>query len=509
MAAESPDRVVFGSAGFIETNRYWVVARPDLLQFDPFLETLLDIDPKTGEYVPRLAQRWESSPDGKTWTFHLRKGVQFHYSYGEMTAKDVVHSHERITGPDAKGTLTGFWRTAEEVKATDDYTVVFRMKSPALTFPYAASRSGDLRIVSKAQWDKEGVEGFDKRPAGTGVYQYVTRKLGESVSYERVDNHWTGEVPDFKYVEIILAQEEATRLALLLSGKADVVDLSRQLQDEALRQGMKILNSQIPVDWLSVYMGGQYYVPGDPKAKAGVPWHDIQVRQALNMAINRDEMLTSIFKGRGQPVYVSGYAESQAGWNPEWSKSFDAKYGYNPEKAMALLKEAGYPPKQLKMKVLGFSSPGEEELPQVAEALSLYFHDIGLETEVQIGEWSRIRNMIREKDIHCCIYPNIISLRPTQEWIRVGYYSKEGIGRTYEHPFIDQKYEALVETTDPEARERLAREVGDYLFEQMPDIPLFLLFNEVVANPKVVSSWTYPGTGGGRTTHFHLLKAAK
>jgi ABC-type transport system substrate-binding protein len=227
------------------------------------------------------------------------------------------------------------------------------------------------------------------------------------------------------------------------------------------------------------------------------------------MAINREEMLTSIFKGRGEPVYVSGYAASQDGWNPEWAKSFDAQYGYNPEKALALLKEAGYPPKELKMKVLGFSSPGEEELPQVAEALSLYFHDIGLETEVQIGEWSRIRNMIREKAVHCCIYPNIISLRPIQEWIRVGYYSQEGVGKIYEDPFIDARYEALVQATDPEVRNRLAREVGDYMFAKVPDIPLFLLFNEVVANPKVVSTWTYPGTGGGRTTHFHLLKAAK
>ena len=509
VAAEPPERVVFASAGFTETNRFWTVARPDLLQYDPFLETLMDIDPKTGKYVPRLAERWEVSPDAKTWTFYLRKGVQFHYGFGEMTARDVVHTHALISAPDAKGSLTAVWRTVDNVEAVDDYTVVFHMKVPAVTLPFAASRSGDLRIVSKAQWEQEGVEGFDKRPAGTGIYRFVSRKLGDSVSYERVDDHWSGEKPDFKYLDIILAQEEATRLALILSGKAHVADLSRQLQDEALNKGMKILNSQIPVDWLSVYMGGQYYIPGDPKASDAVPWRDKKVRQALNMAINRDEMLASIFKGKGKLVYVSGFSDTLDGWNPEWPKQFDAMYGYNPEKAQALLKEAGYPPKQLKMKVLGFSSPGEEELPQVAEALSLYFHDIGLETEVQIGEWSRIRHMMREKEVNCCIWPNIISLRPIQEWIRGGYYSKEGIGKIYEHPFIDEKYEALRQTTDPEERDRIAREVGDYMFENIADIPLFLLFNEVVANPKVVDSWTYPGTGGGRTTHFHLLKAAK
>jgi peptide/nickel transport system substrate-binding protein len=306
-SAAAVERLIFASAGFSESNRFWTVARPDLLQFDPFLETLLDVDPKTGKFIPRLAERWESSPDAKVWTFYLRKGVQFHYGYGEFTARDVIHSHKLISSPDARGTFTGFWRQAEEVKALDDYTVVFRMKTPAVTFPYAASRSGDLRIVSKAQWDQEGIDGFDKRPAGTGSYRYVSRTLGQSILYERVDNHWAGEKPDFKELEIRLAPEEATRLALLLSGKAHIADLSRQLQADALKQGMKVISSQLPIDWLSVYMGGQYYLPGDPDYKTGVPWHDKRVRRALNMAINRREMLDAIYQGKGKLVYVSCY----------------------------------------------------------------------------------------------------------------------------------------------------------------------------------------------------------
>src|SRR5687767_4386021 len=60
-------RVVFGSAGFTESNRFWTIARPEHLQFDPFLETLLDVDPKTGEFVPRLAEKWQASQDLKEW----------------------------------------------------------------------------------------------------------------------------------------------------------------------------------------------------------------------------------------------------------------------------------------------------------------------------------------------------------------------------------------------------------------------------------------------------------
>lgn len=158
-------------------------------------------------------------------------------------------------------------------------------------------------------------------------------------------------------------------------------------------------------------------------------------------------------------------------------------------------------------RVKRFSSPGEEELPQVAEVLSVFFHDIGVETEVQIADWASIRSKSRKKEMDCCIFPNMISIRPIQEWIRVGYYSK-GPAHLYEDAFVEKRYLELTQTIDPEKRERLAREVGDHLFAQFPDIPLFWLFNEVVANPKVVASWTYPGTGGGRTTHFDLLKAA-
>src|SRR5262245_44194280 len=127
-AAEAKvDRVIFGSAGFTESNRFWTIARPEHLQYDPFLETLLDVDPKTGEFTPRLAEKWQASPDLKEWTFYLRKGVQFHYGFGEFTAKDVVHAHSFMLRPEATAGSAPLWREAEEVKVVNDYQVVFQI----------------------------------------------------------------------------------------------------------------------------------------------------------------------------------------------------------------------------------------------------------------------------------------------------------------------------------------------------------------------------------------------
>jgi peptide/nickel transport system substrate-binding protein len=501
-------RLIFVSAGFNESNRFWTIVRPFHLQFDPFLETLLDLDPTTGDYIPRLAEKWEASPDKKEWTFYLRKGVPFHFGYGEFTAKDVVHSHSLMLREEAIAAMAGFWRNAEEVKVIDDYTVVFRMKSPAATMPYAASRSGELRIVSKAQWDKEGIEGLDKRPAGTGSYRYVDRQLGQSISFARVDNHWRGEQPAFKELEIRLAREDSTRLALLLTGEAHVVDLPRELQGEALKRGMKILASSLPSEWLSVYFGGQYHLPGDPKFKADVPWNDRRVRQAMNMAVNRKELEDSLFKDKGSPMYVSGFAPYLEGWNPEWAKRFDTLYGYNPTKAKELLKEAGYPAGTLKVKILQYTSPGEAELPQVAEAVASYFNDVGILSTLEPIDEAQVGNMGRAKEMNCCIWPNIIGLRPTEEWARTAYYSK-GNGHLFEDEFLEKKYLELTKLVDPQARERVAREIGDHLFEEFADIPLLSIHTEVAVNPKVVADWTFPGPGAGRSTHFHLLKAAK
>src|SRR5262245_6411366 len=153
------DKLVFASAGFEDTNRFWMISRPDHLQYDPFLETLLEVDPKSGKYTPRLAEKWQASPDFREWTFWLRKGVQFHFGYGPFTAQDVAHTISLTQRPEQKMTLGPFWKGVEEVKIVNDHQVVFRMKKPSTTMDYAVSRAGDFRIVSKAQWDKEGLEG--------------------------------------------------------------------------------------------------------------------------------------------------------------------------------------------------------------------------------------------------------------------------------------------------------------------------------------------------------------
>jgi ABC-type transport system substrate-binding protein len=117
MPAEAQvQRVIFASAGFDETNRFWVISRPNQLQNDPCLETLLDLDAKTGAFIPRLAEKWEANADMTEWTLYLRKGVPFHFGYGEFTARDVVHSHSLMLREETVATFVGMWRNVAEVQ---------------------------------------------------------------------------------------------------------------------------------------------------------------------------------------------------------------------------------------------------------------------------------------------------------------------------------------------------------------------------------------------------------
>jgi ABC-type transport system substrate-binding protein len=504
-------RLIFASAGFHESNRFWTIARPDHLQFEPFWETLVGMDPKTGEPIPQLATKWEHSTDFKDWTFHLRKGVQFHYGYGEMTSADVVHSHSLLIRKDSTATLRPVWVTVDKMETPDKYTVVFRFKNPIMppVMMFGVQRSGDLRITSKAQWDKEGIGGLDKRPAGTGPFMYGGRQTGLNILFKRNDKHWSGRKVEFEELEFRIAREEATRLALLLSGDVHIGDLPRDLHKDALAKGLKRFSSSLAVDWVSVYLGGNWHIKGhkhfDPKA----PLVNKKVRQALNIAIDREEMLRTVFAGRAELAYLSLWIPTSEGWNPKWETKFKELYAYNPEKAKQLLKEAGYGPgNPLKFQIWVFTEPGESEGPAIGDAIAIYFKRVGVQAEVQTHDWAKIRNAYRKYQSKNIMWPNIIGWRPADNGVRNFYFSK-GNNHHYEDDFIEQTYGKVLKSNDAKERDTLMRAIGDHIQAEYADIPLFWFRNEVFANPKVVAEMVYPGPAAGRTSHFELIKLVK
>ncbi len=498
-----------------ETNIPWFGARTMLSQFNPVQETLIDLDPETGEFAPNLATNWSMSADGKSWTLDLREDVPFHFDFGEFTAEDVAHTRALMGQEDGVNTLNGMWReTVYTVEIVDDHTVVFQLTAAEPDLDFALSIGGDLLMMSKAHWDQEGEEGLEDRIVGTAPYQYVEREVGQSILFERVPyDHWREGRPDFPEMQQVFAPEAATRLAMLLTEEAHVAVLPREGLAQAASGGMEIVNSGIGGTHTMFLFGGLYYITGDEAYDPSIPWaapgeKGRMVRQALNKAVDRDEINEFIFKGGGAPYRVVDYHPTLPGFNPEWDERWEEMYGFDPERAMELLAEAGYPD-GFPMKIYGAHTlPGVPELPDVSEAISIYFTEIGIDVEIVSVEFSVVRNQFRNKLDKEFLYPLRSSRRPLQQQIRVhNLPAPLGVGHFYESDFIVEKYEELTQNLDPTERDRIFREIGDHKFDNFASMPLHWLFIQVAVNPEIVAEYKFTGTAGWNFSHMETIKA--
>ena len=516
------DRVIYALGEVQETNRHWTVSRPSYYQFDPYGETLVGLDANTNERIPRLAKSWEWSEDGREWTFNLVEGVPFHFGYGEFTAHDAVAAHHRTIGEDSQSSAASFFGDAT-AEAIDDYTVKYTFPGLSLDTPAILSRGfggGEVLMLSKNQFDTEGLEGFDAKPAGTGSYQYLGREAGQGIWFEKAPGpHWRGENPDFQEVELRWVREDLTRLAALLTGEIHVAALSRELQLEAGRRGMLPAAAGVPTNYLSLFLGGMYFSDGDPAYDPGVPWANpttgILIRQAMNKAINREEMLNHVLKGDGELMYNTAYHPVLGnGYNPQWEDDWEELYGYDVEAATSLMAQAGYSQDNpMPFTSYNYFSADEPETAVMLEALINYWEPVGIDVTLLDSEWGTVRKEYRAKGdfIKKGGWGNVITMRSLTTRLRVWSFAATGNGGGYETDLQDENYLKYIglETVDREAIDGLIREIGDDRYYNFADIPFFWFRLTVMYNPEVVESWTFPGTASSKTSHWDLLKAAQ
>jgi ABC-type transport system substrate-binding protein len=510
-----------------DTNYTWLQSRSGQLDKRPALEYLIGIDRQTGAYIPELAEKWEMSPDGTSWTILLRKGVRFHDNWGEFTAKDVRHSVFLITQPESVQTDAGFWRSLmgigkadgvedvakkveQGVQIVDDHQLVIHTKFAAPELVDTLSAKTDLAMESKARWDAGGKELYGQKVVGTGPFEFVERKVGSHVLYKRVENHWR-QTPAYKELEFRWVPEGVTRLATLLADEVHISDVDRALQRDAVAKGMKIIPSQLTAighEWL---FGGLYFATPD-KLDAKAPFVDKRVRQALNMAINRNAIANAILGGKVEPMRVSRvHAKEDATlwpeiYNPEWDTRFDAMYGYNPAKAKALLQEAGYGA-GFEFTIYLYTLPGLPEIVEIGQALALDWQAIGLTPKIVEIDFPRVREQYRTKSIHGAVWalrgsPNALNI------LRIFNKAEASVVYAYEHPYIEERHAALSKAVNPAERSRLLREAADHKFNEFSAIPMFWLHAEAGVNPKFIAEYTFPGNITGFFTHLEYIKLA-
>src|SRR5690242_18691097 len=285
------------------------------------------VKPMPGQAAaPSLAESWTVSPDGLVYEFALRRGVRFHNG-DPLTAEDVKFSLERYRGA-AAGTLKSY---VASVETPDPLRVRIRLKRawPDFMMFYTAS-TGAGWIVPKKYVERVGDEGFKKAPVGAGPYKFVSFSPGVELVLEANEQYWR-KPPSVKRLVFRVIGEESTRLAALKRGEVDIAySIRGELAEDLQRTPGLSLKPAVVQGVFCIYFPDQW----DPKS----PWHDVRVRRAASLAIDRkgtnDALTLGYSKVSGNPIVPDGY---DFFWQPPPEAA-----EYDPDKAKKLLAEAGF-----------------------------------------------------------------------------------------------------------------------------------------------------------------------
>ena len=330
------------------------------------------IDPKTLE--PDLAQSWEESADGKTWTFHLRHGVQFHGGYGEMTADDVVFSYDKVARA-ATSAFAADYAQFQSVQAVDPYTVRITLKQPVPSLlGLVANYSGGF-ILSKKAYAERG-DGFKRAPIGTGPFMFKSVAPSQSLELVANDAYFRGK-PKVAAISYRFMPSGASRDLAFQDGE---IDLGDGAQDQKWVARMKAV-PHVVTDVMDPAELSQIYLNITSK-----PLDDIRVRQAIAYGINRAEIL----RWRGADV-----AREPKSVIPSGYLGFTADNGllpYDPAKAKQLLAEAGYKD-GVTIKMVMTQEPNSLALMQVVQA---QLKRVGITVDMNVVEHATYHQMIRQ-----------------------------------------------------------------------------------------------------------------
>ena len=286
-------------------------------------------------YEPYLAESWSTSEDGLVWTFILRQDVKFHDGT-PLTAHDYAYTFNRAIDPaiasPGAGAMLG---DVISIEAIDDYTLAITLPQPNAPILYALSDPGYMQPISQAILESVGEDNFGRAPVGVGPFIFKEWATGEKIVLQRnPDYNWgpaSVQNSGAFYIETLefeVIPEYATILAGLESGDLDAatvepVDVDR-LQETELFSIYSGLNPGI-----TPYVTFNLSKP---------PFDDVLVRQAFNLAVDRDSLVQVVVQGKGEPQY--GYLSATV--MGSWKGAEEAGYHYDLEAAKALMEEAGY-----------------------------------------------------------------------------------------------------------------------------------------------------------------------
>jgi peptide/nickel transport system substrate-binding protein len=414
--------------------------------------------------APSLAESWSVSKDGLVYEFVLRAGARFHN--GEpVTADDVKFSFERYRGAAARLMK----EKVAAVEVVDPSRVRFRFREPWPDFMtyYGSLSTGAGWIVPRKYLEKVGDDGFKKAPVGAGPYRFVSFNPGVELVLEAHEPYWR-KSPSVKRLVLKAVPDEATRLAMLKRGEADIVYLLQaELAEEARRtSGLTLRPTPIvSTHWL-VFLD-----QWDPKS----PWADRRVRLAANHAMNRQAVNEAITLGFSRITWSIIPASFDFYWQPP-------AYAYDPAKAKQLLAEAGYP--------RGFDAGDlwcDAATATMSEALIGYLQAAGIRAKLRPLERAAFFKAYQEKTLKNLAYS--ISGAFGNAATRLENFVVAGGPYVYgSYPDIDGLFREQSGELDRKRREAMLHRIQQLIHEKAMYAPVWELGFIHAQGPRVAES---------------------
>ncbi|MEM1384470.1 MAG: ABC transporter substrate-binding protein [Pseudomonadota bacterium] len=395
--------------------------------------SLTEISP-AGELVGDLAESWEASADAKSWTFRIRKGVEF--SDGKtLDADDVIASINHHRGEDSKSAAKSNVAPIAEMKKLDANTVRFELGSGNADFPYLMA---DYHLIimpavdGKADWENY---------IGTGGYVLENFEPGIRAALTRNPNYWKSGRAHVDRVELTVIADPAARQNALITGEIDA--MSRvDLKTERLLARTPGVNIQESTGFL-------HYTA--PMITTNSPYDNNELRLAIKHGINRDELLEKILRGHGSLGNDHPIAPSVPFWADLEQRTYD------PDKARFHLKNAGYENIPLDLSAADAAYPGAVDAAiLMKEHLAAAGMDINVVREPNDGYWS---NVWMKKDWCQCYWGG----RPTCDWMFSQAYAE---GANWNDTFwSNERFNGLLAQgraeLDPSVRGEIYREAQE------------------------------------------------
>jgi peptide/nickel transport system substrate-binding protein len=416
-----------------------------------------------------LAESWEVQKDPLAVVIKLKKGIMFPAKAGvmearELTADDIVWNYNyRAESPKRP---PGIMTELTKVEARDRYTVVYYMKDLISDYPFWLAYGYNSSIMPKevatagaADW---------KNVTGTGPFMVTDYVAGNSHTYSKRPDYWDKEkigeaefkLPFVDKVVYRIIRDESTRLTAFRTGKLDIMEVVSWENMDSLKKSSPQIKAK---QWTSFY-GTMMVLRNDQK-----PFDDIRVRRALNMAINKEEIVKTFYNDNAEllaypmhPAY-EGYYEPLSAM-PESVKEL---FTYNPEKAKKLLAEAGYPNGfTFKVQVSATNSSHADLLPLVGG----YLEKVGVKLEIQPLEYAAFLSAMSTKTHAPGYFMNIGHSNPQLAIFKNFVGGQLWNPSMYNDPEFDKKVRTMQQEPDEDKRKAALRELTREILDKAPHI---------------------------------------